>query len=323
MKVFLDTVGCRLNQSEIEKMAGQLRTEGHNLVESATEADLIIINTCAVTTAAASDSRQKIRQAAQTRPGKIVVTGCLATLEPEITEKIPGVSRVFINGRKNDLVGDLLKKSKVEFERDPVNRIPLPGVHKRTRAFIKVQDGCANYCTFCITRILRGRPHSVPLKEVLQDIQTARSGGAQEIVLSGVNLGAWGQDSSDTDRLFHLVQAILAETDIPRLRLSSLEPWDLSENFISLWKNPRICQHIHLPLQSGSQMTLKRMGRKTDPDSYAKLVAFVRDVSPNIAITTDIISGFPGETQEEFFISPRHSSSNDPQPGACGNYERT
>jgi threonylcarbamoyladenosine tRNA methylthiotransferase MtaB len=306
MKVYLDTIGCRLNQSEIERMAGQFRSAGHIVIDSPDQADLVVVNTCAVTSEAASDSRQKIRQAARAMPaavdgqGGILVTGCWATMDPKGAAELPGVRRVVMNLEKDALVSDLLGISEEEFDREPVARQPLPGLHMRTRAFIKVQDGCDNHCTFCITHILRGRGRSRPALEILEDIQRAVDGGAQEIVLTGVHLGSWGQDFEIPLHLRVLIEEILTRGHFPRLRLSSLEPWDLDEDFFSLWQDPRLCRHLHLPLQSGSATTLRRMARKTTPESFALLVESARKISPDIAITTDIIAGFPGEDNEQF-----------------------
>ena len=300
MNIFLDTIGCRLNQSEIEKFASQFRAAGHTIVSSAAEADYVVVNTCAVTAEAASDSRQKIRQASRVTPGAVVVTGCWATLDMAGAKALPGVTRVVDNSAKDHLVANLLNLPDEVFDLEPVAREPLPGAHLRTRAFIKVQDGCDNHCTFCITRIARGSGRSRPVEEVLRDVHLAIEGGAQEIVLTGVHLGSWGQDFQQPGKLYDLVETLLRRSAMPRLRLSSLEPWDLDEDFFSLWSEPRLCPHLHLPLQSGSAETLRRMARKTTPDSFARLVEAARSVVPDVAITTDIIAGFPGETEAHF-----------------------
>ncbi len=301
MKIFLDTIGCRLNQAEIELMALQFRAAGHEIAAAVEGADLAVVNTCAVTTDAAADSRRLIRQIARMGVEEIIATGCWTTLQPEQAAALPHVRRAIPNPRKDMLVAETLglPASAVQpFDLEPIVRAPLPGMHHRTRAFIKVQDGCDNHCTFCITTVARGESRSRPLADVLRDIQSARMGGAKEIVLTGVHLGSWGQDLG-----FHLrdlVTAILRETDVPRLRLSSLEPWDLDEEFFLLWANPRLQPHLHLPLQSGCDSTLKRMARKTDTASFRALVAAARRFIPDVAVTTDLIAGFPGETAEEF-----------------------
>ena len=300
MKIFLDSIGCRLNQSEIERFATQFRAAGHTIVNSTGEADLVVVNTCTVTGAAASDSRQKIRQAARTGAADIVVTGCWSTLEPERAAEMPNVRRVVANLDKDNLVAQVLGASPEIFDLEPVAREPLPGAHLRTRAFIKTQDGCDNHCTFCITRIARGAGRSEPISTIISDIQHALAGGTREVVLSGVHLGSWGYDFAPRMHLRDLIQAILQHTDVERLRLSSLEPWDLDEEFFHLWENPRLCRHLHLPLQSGCEQTLHRMARHTTPDNFRQLLTFARQAAPGMAVTTDLIVGFPGEDDREF-----------------------
>lgn len=312
MRIYLDSIGCRLNQSEIETFARQFRAAGHTLVPNANEADLAVINTCTVTNAADSDSRGKIRQAVRAGVDQVVVTGCWSTLNPGITENITGVSRVISNDDKTNLVPMILDIPNEDFDLEPVARELIPGARLRTRAFIKVQDGCDNRCTFCVTTLARGSGKSRPIPEILADIRAALTSNddldtsAKEIVLTGVHLGSWGYDFLTPTNLYQLVRTILNETEVPRLRLSSLEPWDLDEEFFSLWEDPRLCRHLHLPLQSGSATVLRRMARNTTPQSFAELVAAARAASPDIAITTDLITGFPGETEPEFFETVKY-----------------
>lgn len=300
MRIYLDTVGCRLNQSEIETFARQFRAAGHTLVASPLEADRVVLNTCAVTVAAAADSRKKVRQAARAGVKDIVVTGCWATLRPEAAADLPGVSRVVPNEAKDRLVPDLLGVPVETFELEPVIREPIPGARLRTRAFIKVQDGCDNRCTFCVTTVARREGRSRSVASVLADVRAAVQGGAREVVLTGVHLGSWGQDFENPRHLRELVERVLMDSDVQRLRLSSLEPWDLDRSFFSLWSDSRLCRHLHLPLQSGCRATLRRMARKTTPEDFSDLVRAARSVIPEMAITTDVIAGFPGETDEEF-----------------------
>ncbi len=323
MKIYLDTVGCRLNQAEIETMGRQFRAAGHEIVASADAADMAVVNTCAVTSEAASDSRGAVRRAARAGVDEIVVTGCWATLQTQQAAALPNVRQVVQNGRKDHLVSDVLQLPEEAFDLEPLARVPLPGLRQRTRAFIKVQDGCNNHCTFCITTVARGRSTSRRLADVIADIQSALEGGAKEIVLTGVHLGSWGQDFGM--HLRDLVRAILRETDAPRVRLSSLEPWDLDADFFGLWEDERLCRHLHLPLQSGCASTLKRMARKTTPESFRELVQAARDVMPDVAVTTDVIAGFPGETDAEFreslhFVEQMrfaggHAFTYSPRPG--------
>ncbi len=305
MRVFLDTVGCRLNQAEIERMGRQLRAAGCEIVASADDADFVIVNTCTVTNEAASDSRAAVRRAARAGAKNILVTGCWATLEPQAAAALPSVTRVIPNSQKDHLVADLLGLPEEIFDREPLAREPLPGLRARTRAFLKVQEGCNNACTFCVTRLARGSSRSLPIPEVLAEVQAALAGGTKEIVLSGVHLGDWGQGLPHEPgqpplSLKDLVAVLLREAPIPRLRLSSLEPWDLPADFFSLWSDTRLCRHLHLPLQSGSASVLQRMARRVTPQGFAMLVEAARRAIPELAITTDVIVGFPGESEAEF-----------------------
>ncbi len=316
------------------------------LVEAPELADLAVINTCAVTAAAASDSRQKVRNAQRARRnghhaggehgegGSTVITGCWSTLRPREAASLPGVSRVVPNAAKDRLVAEVLGLPLDEFELEPLERVPVPGARSRTRAFIKVQDGCDNRCAFCVTALARGKGSSREAAEVLAEIRAVSCHGGQEVttavqeaVLTGVHLGSWGQDLQPGRKLGELLRMVLDETELPRLRLSSLEPWDLDEDFFGLWENARLCRHLHLPLQSGCEATLQRMQRKTTPEAFAKLVETARKLIPGVAITTDVIVGFPGESEEEFeesleFVkeikfSGGHVFSYSPRPGTA------
>lgn len=304
-------------------MSRQFRAAGHDIVANAGVADMAVVNTCAVTTQAASDSRGKIRSLSRAGVNEIAVTGCWTSLQPKEAAALPNVKHVITNDKKDTLVSQTLNLHPSTFDLEPISRVPIPGLHRRTRAFIKVQDGCDNACTFCVTTIARGAGRSRPLDDVIDDVNSALAGGSKEIVLTGVHLGSWGQELGF--HLRHLVESLLQKTDVQRLRLSSLEPWDLDEDFFSLWTDPRLMPHLHLPLQSGSDSTLKRMARKTTTDSFRSLVRAARAIVPDVAITTDIIAGFPGETEDEFnetllFVremdfSGGHVFSYSPRPG--------
>jgi len=300
MKIYLDIVGCRLNQAEIEQYARQFRSQGHSLVPSPEDADLAVLNTCGVTTAAASDSRAKTRQIKRSGTPEIILTGCWATLNPEAAARLPGVTRVISNDEKDNLVSNLLEIPPEIFDLEPIQRQPVPGARLRTRAFIKAQDGCHNQCTFCITTIARGSARSRTIAEIVADIQAVSEGATKEAVLTGVHLGSWGRELSPKLKLSDLVRAVLKHTNLPRLRLSSVEPWDLDADFYRLWEDPRLCRQLHLPLQSGSKSVLKRMARQVTPREYGLIVETTRQAVPDMAITTDIITGFPGESDAEF-----------------------
>jgi threonylcarbamoyladenosine tRNA methylthiotransferase MtaB len=301
MRVYLESTGCRLNQSEIETLARQFRQAGHTVAASAEEADLCVVNTCAVTSEAARSSRNLIRRLNRSNAGaEIVATGCYAHLSPELVRALPGVARVVNNSDKERLVLLVLDLDADLFDREPLDREWLPGALGRTRAFVKVQDGCNYRCTFCVTTVARGPGRSRPVENVIREIQALTVAGYQEVVLTGVHLGSYGHDRGERDGLEQLVRTLLVATDIPRLRLSSLEPWDLSPGFFTLWDDSRLCRHLHLPLQSGCDATLKRMARRTSQASFRALVAAARAQIPDLAISTDVIVGFPGETDEEF-----------------------
>jgi len=306
MKVHLDSLGCRLNQSEIEGFGRQFRAAGYELVADPEHSDLVVINTCTVTQDAASASRARVRNAHRRQPqAAIVLTGCWSTLEQESALALPGVVLAVPNPAKGALVKQVIGTTSDRFDLDPVARKPLPGIRTRTRAFVKAQDGCDHHCTFCLTTLARGPASSLPIDSVVNQVRAAVAGGAQEAVISGVQLSGYGSGLPGNPRLTDLVQAVLERTEIPRLRLSSLEPWGLPEGFFSLWQDPRLCRQLHFPLQSGSPSTLRRMGRPTRPSGYSQLVERARRAIPGLAVTTDLIAGFPGETETEFQESLR------------------
>jgi threonylcarbamoyladenosine tRNA methylthiotransferase MtaB len=304
MKIHLRMLGCRLNQSEIDTMARQFEQQGHEIVDNPALADQVVVNTCAVTSDAVSSGRKLIRDLHRANDtAEITVTGCHAQIAPQDIAILPGVARVVDNANKDKLVEKITGKATELFDIEPHDRARLPGFGNRTRAFIKVQDGCDNACTFCVTTVARGAGRSRHVGEILNEIQYLHQMGYQEAVLTGVHLGSYGHDLGDSQGLKHLVDRILAETEIPRLRLSSLEPWDLAPDFFELWQNPRLCPHLHLPLQSGCDATLRRMRRNTNQAAFRELMHAARTLIPDVRLTTDVIVGFPGETDDEFASS--------------------
>jgi threonylcarbamoyladenosine tRNA methylthiotransferase MtaB len=300
MKIYLDMIGCRLNQSEIEIMARQFTAAGHTLVADPSDADLAVVNTCTVTSAAAADSRKAIRRIARSGVDRIISTGCWSTLYPGETQQLPGVVQVIPNDQKEGLVPLLLSQEGVTFHQKPQKRVVIPGRRLRTRAFIKVQDGCSHHCTFCITTVARGDSMSIPIEDVIPEISSALQGGSKEVVFTGVQLGSWGKDFDPPLELSDLIEGVLKKTGISRLRLSSIEPWDVTDRLIDILQEGRVARHLHLPLQSGSRSVMRRMARAITPDLYADLVKKIRTKIPEIAITTDLMVGFPGETEDEF-----------------------
>lgn len=298
MKIHLRMTGCRLNQAELDAMGRQFEAQGHALTDQAADAEWHVVNTCAVTQAATSSSRKLVRELHKANPAaEISVTGCYAHLAPDELSGLPGVVRVIDNSGKDKLVEQITGQPAEAFDHEPIAREARIG---RTRAFVKVQDGCDNACTFCITTVARGAGRSRTIAEVVDEIRYLLACGYQEAVLTGVHLGSFGHDRGETTGLETLVRCILNETDLPRLRLSSVEPWDLDVAFFRLWQDSRVCRHLHLPLQSGSDRTLKRMLRRTSQASFSALVDAARAVAPDMAITTDVIVGFPGETEIDF-----------------------
>lgn len=304
MKVYLHSIGCRLNQSEIETMARQLLAAGHEIVSEAAEADKAVINTCAVTREAAKDARSMTRRIHRANEEtEILLTGCYATIAPKELGKVKGAGQIVANSQKGQLVQMLDPQARIElpvFDQEPIMREFLAGSNGNTRAFIKVQDGCDNRCTFCVTTIARGDGQSRHLGDIVAEIQALSNAGYREAVLTGVHLGSYGRDFGNDTGLKDLVAAILKHTDVPRLRLSSLEPWDIAPGFFELWDNPRLLPHLHVPLQSGSDKILRRMARRTTRGSFRELAAEARNHIPDLNLTTDVIVGFPGETEEDF-----------------------
>lgn len=293
MRVYLHSLGCRLNWSEIEAMARRLTAAGHVLVDEPAQADLCIVNTCAVTAEAERKTRHAIRALHRAGPqARIAAVGCATTLSPETFAKLPGVAWVVPNEEKEKFVEQFAGPE----ESGEVGRQG----RLRTRAFIKVQDGCDNHCTYCVVRLLRGPGRSRPLEDVLTEVQERVQEGYREVVLTGVNLGSYGRDRGMERGLHRLVEAVLTHTDVPRLRLSSVEPWDLDETFFRLWENPRLCRQLHLPLQAGCDATLRRMGRPITTERYAMLAEAARAAIPDLALTTDVMVGFPGEDEAAF-----------------------
>lgn len=301
MNVFLTTLGCRLNEAEVETWSRELEEEGHLVVGGPERADVMVVNTCAVTSQASRKSRKFIGGVHRQNPeARLVVTGCYSQLEPESAARQVGVDLVVGNTEKDKLVSIL--GTKLDLSAMPTRAEEPDGTHAfratHTRAFIKVQDGCRNRCTFCIVTIARGQERSRAISEIVREINLLANRGYQEVVLTGVHLGGYGSDIGKD--LVELVETVLRETNIPRVRLSSLEPWDLPSDFAKLWKNPRLMPHLHLPLQSGSDSVLKRMARRCPTDQYRALVADLRNAIPGFVLTTDLIVGFPGETDDDW-----------------------
>jgi threonylcarbamoyladenosine tRNA methylthiotransferase MtaB len=300
MRVHLTTLGCRLNEAELQTWARGFCAAGHRLVSRPAEADLLVINTCAVTAEAMRKSRQAIRRLQREQPdARLVASGCFATLHQEETARGLRVDLVVRNAEKDRLVELAAHNAEPATRRlSDTTGDDLLFPRRRTRAFVKVQDGCRYRCSYCIVTVARGEERSRRIDEVVAEIRHLGEQGVQEAVLTGVHLGGYGAGLGTN--LSALVWAVLTETQIPRLRLSSVEPWDLPEDFFGLFRNPRLMPHLHLPLQNGSDAVLRRMARRYRTECFARLAQRARREVPDLNLTTDIIVGFPGETEAEW-----------------------
>lgn len=301
MQIHLKTLGCRLNEAELEMWAQTFQEQGHRITQHIEEAQVIIINSCAVTQDAVRKSRQLIRRIHRENPrSKLVVSGCYATLNTQEVQSLLGVDLVISNQNKTRLVAHVLNELSIEnmptMATEP-SEVAL-FTRGRQRAFVKVQDGCRYCCTFCIVTIARGEEVSRTINDVITEINNLSAQGIHEVVLTGVHLGGYGSDTGES--LVTLIQAILEKTDIPRLRLGSLEPWELTAEFFELFHNSRLMPHLHLPLQSGSNTVLKRMARRCRTHEYKAIIEKLRSTFPAFNITTDIIVGFPDESEYEW-----------------------
>lgn len=299
MKIVLETLGCKLNQAETESLARRLTGAGYRLVESVDEADIYIINTCTVTGSADAKSRHLLRLAHRRNPNvRLVAIGCYAQRAANELSGLEWVKLVAGNDEKSSLpslLDELECKSDFCSTREQLvgSKTPL----SRTRSFIKIQDGCNKFCSYCIVPLVRGTEKSQPADRIISEIKEQVTGGVKEVVLTGTEVGAYEDNGVS---LKGLLERILAETATARIRLSSLQPQEISPGLIGLWSDERLCPHFHLSLQSGSDSVLKRMKRGYTVGGYQWAVSLIRSRVPDVAITTDIITGFPGESTAEF-----------------------
>lgn len=330
MKVYLATLGCKLNESELESWARDFTARGDELVADARDAETIVLNTCTVTSQAARKSRNLARHLARSNAdARIILTGCYATMSPDEARKLPNVVQVVPNPDKDQLVrlaGEYVKDTAFQMAANGCRLpeavsgdldFPSPRgrgvggegepdqVSLRTRAFVKIEDGCNMSCTYCIIPLARGRARSRPPQEILDEIKRLVDNGYQEVILTGVQISDYRLEEREAGRgrlrgLCDLVAAILERTDLPRLRLTSIAPWDLDTELLELYSNARLCRHLHLSLQSGSTTVLRRMRRPYTADQFGRAVDLARSSIPDVAITTDVIVGFPGESDVEF-----------------------
>ena len=362
---FIQQFGCRATQADGAAIERQLREQGCSLAPDSSSADVVVLNTCTVTAAADAQARDAIRKIHATNPAtRILVTGCYAQRAPEEIAALPGVTFVVGNSHKpqiprllhaivplpqlrsheNQFVGAELappvRSAKQEFPPDPVPILTgdifqltdvlvapvLGGEGNHTRPTLKIQDGCNSRCSFCVIPFVRGKSRSLPPQTVLSEIQRLSDSGFREIVLSGINLGTYGRDLAPQVEFLDLLRRVLDETSVQRLRISSIEPLDVTQDLINFFASShRIAPHFHMPLQSASDRILAAMHRWYRAEHYSRRVELIRDCLPNAAIGADVITGFPGETDADHaatldFIAARpftylHVFSYSPRPG--------
>ena len=287
MKFYIHTLGCRVNQAESDAIASQLIARG-NILTSAQEADLVIVNSCTVTGEAEHKNRKTVRSLLKKFDGPLILTGCAVNIAKDKYLEID--NRIICEEDKTKVA-----KLAATLAKDANKQNLQP--EKRARRNLKIQDGCDNACTFCIVHVARGKAQSVPSEEVIAQAKQFINEGAKEIILTGIDLGAYNKPS-----LSALIQQLLDNTNIERIRLSSIEPQSINDELIDLLANSdgRLCRYLHIPLQSGSDKVLKEMARKYNSEQYLELINKLKKACPEIAISTDVIVGFPGESDEDF-----------------------
>ena len=310
-RVALTTLGCKVNQFETEVMEGLFKQKGYEIVTFEDQAEFYIINTCSVTSLGEKKSRQLIRRAQRLNEQAIIaVTGCYSQLAPEEIKKIEGV-RVVIGTKERGRIVELVEQAAAaegildqvtdimkarEFEDIPLYEMP-----QRTRAFLKIQEGCTNFCSYCIIPYVRGPLRSRKLASIRSEAEKLVAAGFKEIVLTGIHLGAYGRDLTEEVTLADAAKEVLSVSGLKRLRLGSLESIELSQELFALMReNEHFSHHLHLPLQAGNDSILQAMNRHYTTEEFASLILSVEEAIPGVAVSTDIIVGFPGETEEMF-----------------------
>jgi threonylcarbamoyladenosine tRNA methylthiotransferase MtaB len=310
--IFFMTIGCKLNRFETEQMREKAESHGFVCADAGDAVDVCVINTCTVTAKSDYRSRQAVRRAVKSSPGaRIVVTGCYAQRFPEELARIEGVDLVIGNHEKEDIISYLdgpwhdrpaIAVTDPGRFRDIPARTRLHGFGGYTRAFVKIQDGCDNRCSYCAVPLARGRSRSKPVKDVLEEITILAAGGYAEVVLTGVHLGSYGRDLLPAASLSDLLRVTSTIPGLERVRLSSIEPTDFSPQLIEAMADPdlRVCPHVHVPLQSGDDGVLRCMGRPYTAGEYRDIVRAIADALPHCGIGADVMVGFPGEDEAAF-----------------------
>ena len=337
--VAIHTHGCKLNQADSQELARQFQEAGYRLAPPHAPADIIILNTCTVTAAADAKARQYLRSARRRNPNAVIVaTGCYAQRAPGELQNLPEVSLIINNNAKPSLPQSAIAALQTQTPPAPqpappsdTGDTPPSANPTRTRAMIKIQEGCDQVCAYCIVPKVRGRERSIPPETIIAQINRRAADGFREAALTGTQLGTYGFDLPDAN-LTRLLERILAETGIERLRVSSLQAHEITQPLLDLWRNPRLMPHFHIPLQSGCDATLRNMRRRYDTAQFAAAVALTRRMYPHAGITTDIIAGFPGETPAQFAAALQfanemrfadiHAFPYSPRPGTSAAYHQ-
>ncbi|MBI5674999.1 MAG: tRNA (N(6)-L-threonylcarbamoyladenosine(37)-C(2))-methylthiotransferase MtaB [Nitrospirae bacterium] len=305
MKISIVTLGCKVNQSESASIEGGLREGGHEIVGVSETPDVTIINTCTVTAKSDYQSRQEIRRAVKSG-ARVIATGCYAQLRPDELSAIKGLDLIVGNSGKTKMLEYLkrLPESTDETERDvELPEYPLtsqPYFSARTRAFLKIQDGCNLSCTYCAVPFARGRSRSLKSEYIFNAVESLASDGYKEIVLTGIHIGSYGLELRPKSTLFEIVNKIVNVYPQIRFRLSSIEPQEFDFRFLDIIKKNRLCPHLHIPLQSGSDVVLQKMKRGYNISFFRSLIEKILSECPDVSIGTDLIIGFPGETEDDF-----------------------
>ena len=302
LSVMIETHGCKLNQADTQLLSRELGSAGFTVSQSIEDADVYVLNTCTVTHVADRKARQAVRAAKRRNPNTlIVVTGCYAQRAPDDLRSMPEIDLVVGNVDKPSLAR-MIEGTAL----GPDSACAVGGdqalsqvLRIRSRAMVKIQEGCDQVCAYCIVPTVRGRERSIPMDDIVATANSYADMGCQEVVLTGTQLGSYGFDLENTD-IADLVRNLLERTEVPRIRISSLQPQDISEELLNLWKDPRLCPHFHVPLQSGSDSILKTMRRRYTSAEFQRSVRQIKEAVPCVAVTADVIVGFPGETESDF-----------------------
>ena len=318
---YVENFGCRATQADGAAIEHQFQERGLERAETSSEAEVVVVNTCTVTAAADHDARAAIRRIHRENPNcRIVVTGCYAQRAPEEIAALPGVSQVIGNSHKHRLaeIASLTVVPLTQLQNPEVDESPIfvsdifahtellaapvfDAANQRTRPNLKVQDGCDNRCSFCVIPYVRGNSRSLPLSRIIDEVNSLVNAGYREVVISGINLGRWGRDFTSQQSFPDLIRAILQHTSLEKLRISSVEPMDWSDELINLVASSRrIAKHAHVPMQSGSDGILRKMHRKYRPWHYREKIEKIRAAMASAAIGADIMVGFPGESDADF-----------------------